>query len=163
MSIFIGLGANLGDPEQAIREALDLIEARGLGDVVRASSLYRTEPVGYKDQPWFMNVAAQIETRTEPLDFLFGLREIERELGRPEDRPPDGPRIIDLDILLWGDSVISNNDLEIPHPRMHQRRFVLEPLVEISPHTVHPVSGLTMEDLLQSLDDTSRVEKLINQ
>lgn len=159
MKIFIGLGANLGDPTDSIREAIDLIESRGLGKVVRTSSLYRTEPVGLTDQPWFINAAAQIETGMEPMEFLTGLREIEKELGRPEDRIPDGPRVIDLDILLWGNDTISNHDLEVPHPRMHERRFVLTPLCEIAPRVMHPVHEKTIEFLLENLADTSTVEK----
>jgi len=160
MKVFIGLGANLGERAAAIREALDLLEARGLGRVVRASSLYRTEPVGFRDQPWFINAAAQIETGMDPADFFFGLQEIEREMGRPQPRVAQGPRLIDLDLLLWEEAVISSPDLKVPHPRMHLRRFVLVPLAEIAPLARHPSLKLTITDLLESLADTSVVEKL---
>jgi 2-amino-4-hydroxy-6-hydroxymethyldihydropteridine diphosphokinase len=160
MKIYIGLGGNLGDPVISIRNALDMIGNSGLGKVVRLSSNYRTEPVGIKDQPWFVNAAAEVETGAPPEQFRKGLEKIELDLGRTGERKRDGPRPIDLDILLWGDQVIEHKDLVIPHPRMHERRFVLVPLAEIAPEAAHPVLRKTVRQLLENLDDPARVEKI---
>jgi 2-amino-4-hydroxy-6-hydroxymethyldihydropteridine diphosphokinase len=158
--VYIGLGGNVGDPVKAMRKALELIEARGLGRVVMVSSFYRAEPVGIKDQPWFVNAAAQIETEASAEELREGLAGIERELGRPEERVKNGPRPLDLDVLLIGERRIEGESLTVPHPRMHERRFVLEPLAEIAPEAVHPVLGKTVRELLGELRDPARVEKL---
>jgi 2-amino-4-hydroxy-6-hydroxymethyldihydropteridine diphosphokinase len=144
---YIGLGSNVGDKAANLREALRLLTgARSSGGVLLAvSSLYRTEPVGYVDQDWFLNAAMHIETRLSPRELLIRLIEIERELGRVRT-VRNGPRTIDLDILLWENLVVNEADLVIPHPRLHERLFVLEPLAEIAPDVRHPVTGLTIEE-----------------
>ncbi len=160
MKVYLGLGANLGEPEDNIRNALEMIADRGMGQVCAVSSFYRTEPMGVKDQPWFINAAALVETNMEPLDFFAGLREIEAALGKTANNERNGPRLIDLDILLWEDKSISLDDLQVPHPRMHERRFVLEPLAEIAPDAVHPGESKTAGELLKELEDRSSVVKL---
>ncbi|HUT52637.1 MAG TPA: 2-amino-4-hydroxy-6-hydroxymethyldihydropteridine diphosphokinase [bacterium] len=158
--VYIGLGGNVGEPIVAMRQALRLIEERGLGRVARVSSFYRTEPVGLVEQPWFVNAAAEIETGVAAEELRAGLREIERELGREEERVKNGPRPLDLDVLLMGERVIESAALTVPHPRMHERRFVLEPLAEIAPEARHPVLGKRVRELLAELGDRSSVEKL---
>jgi len=159
VTVAIGLGGNLGDPAENISSALAMIEEKGLGSVEKRSSNYRTEPVGIKDQPWFVNAAALVKTELNPEEFHKGLKEIEREMGRPDKRVKDGPRLIDLDILLWQDEIIDTNDLVVPHPRMHQRRFVLDPLAEIAPGLLHPKLNKSISELLQELEDPAAVEK----
>jgi len=160
MKAYIGLGGNIGDPAATLRRAIELMDERGLGEVTRVSSFYRTQPVGMTDQPWFVNAAVVLETELGPDDLLAGLGGIESELGRPAGRKKDAPRVIDLDILMMDLLVIRRPGLEIPHPRMHERRFVLEPLSEIAPAAVHPETGKTVQEMLQSLPDPSAVEKM---
>ncbi len=139
--VFIGLGANMGGREENIRRTLALIEDTGTASVVRISGLVKTEPVGGPPgQPQFINAAAELDTDLEPEELLVALKSIERRLGRL-DRERWGPREIDVDILLYDDVVMTSPTLEIPHPRMLERSFVLVPLSEIAPGVVHPVSG----------------------
>ncbi|MCI0489948.1 MAG: 2-amino-4-hydroxy-6-hydroxymethyldihydropteridine diphosphokinase [Blastocatellia bacterium] len=168
--IYICLGANLGDRESNLSEAQRRIEELGCA-IIRASSLYETEPVGLADQPWFLNQV--IEVRADSgFDFspdgaaelLGALLRIERRMGRRRT-VPDGPRIIDIDLLLFGEMIIDANPLTnaaevkitVPHPRMHLRRFVLEPLCEIAPRLVHPQIGRTIGELLAEVEDASTV------
>jgi len=146
---YIGLGANLGDREATIADAV-----RRLGEisrVVRVSRLRETEPVGYVDQPRFLNGAALVETELAPRRLLENLLEIERRLGRTRAGPRFGPRTIDLDLLLYGDEAVDEPGLTLPHPRLHERRFVLEPLAELQPGLVVPGRG-PVEALLAALD-----------
>jgi 2-amino-4-hydroxy-6-hydroxymethyldihydropteridine diphosphokinase len=142
---YIGLGANLGDREETIRAAV-----AELPDVVAVSPLRETDPVGVTDQPRFLNGVAALETELAPRELLDVLLAVERRLGR-ERRERWGPRTIDLDLLLYGDAVIDEDGLKIPHPRLHERRFVLEPLADLAPQLVVPGLG-GVEDLLAELD-----------
>ena len=143
---FIGLGSNLGDREAALRGALELLGE----DVVAVSSFRETEPVGYLDQPAFLNAAAALETGLEPRALLERLLGVERELGRTREGPRYGPRTIDLDLLVYDDRVIDEPGLVVPHPRLAERRFVLEPLAELDPNLVVPGHG-RVADLLARL------------
>lgn len=146
VTAYIGLGANLGDREANINRALVEI-ARSAGcKLTRVSSIYETEPVGFRDQPDFLNAVAEIETDLRPRELMAVLSEIERRIGRKEIFKW-GPRIVDLDILLYGDQSLKEDNLEIPHPEMRQRAFVLTPLAEIAPQVRHPASGLTAQEM----------------
>jgi 2-amino-4-hydroxy-6-hydroxymethyldihydropteridine diphosphokinase len=149
---YIGLGANLGEREVMIRRALDALAAGEGLRLVGVSELRETDPVGYEDQPRFLNGVAAVETTVSARDLLSRLLEIECELGR--DRASSerwGPRTIDLDLLLYGDRVVDEPGLRVPHPRLHERRFVLEPLAELSPGLVVPGRG-PVSDLLAELE-----------
>ncbi|MBM4137054.1 MAG: 2-amino-4-hydroxy-6-hydroxymethyldihydropteridine diphosphokinase [Nitrospira sp.] len=151
MSIaYIGIGSNLGNREENCHRAIQLLENKGI--VMRKrSSLYETEPWGVKDQPKFINMAIEIETELEPEELLKTLKDIEKEVGR-EESFRWGPRIIDLDILLFDDIILDKDYLRIPHPFMHERDFVLKPLCEIAPDKKHPVIRMSVHDLLQRLN-----------
>ncbi len=149
---YIALGSNLGNRAEAL--SLSISHLNGLGRVVALSSLYETEPVGYRDQPAFLNAVVALETQLEPLPLLRGLLAIERQLGRDRSHGPlKGPRTLDLDLLLMGDWVVADEELSLPHPALAQRRFVLAPLAEIAPQLRHPESNQTMADLLALLPD----------
>jgi 2-amino-4-hydroxy-6-hydroxymethyldihydropteridine diphosphokinase len=129
---YVGLGSNLGDRDDTLRAALERLAAAPGVEVVAASSLRETEPVGpVTDQPRFLNGAAALETSLSPRRLLELLREVEAEFGRTRDGPPGGPRTLDLDLLLYGDEHVDEPGLQVPHPRLHERPFVLEPLEEL--------------------------------
>jgi 2-amino-4-hydroxy-6-hydroxymethyldihydropteridine diphosphokinase len=153
-TVYLSLGSNLGDREQNLRAAI----AR-LRGVLAVSSFYETEPVEFTEQPWFLNCAVAVRTELTPEQFLAKIQQIEHEMGRRRIRPK-GPRNIDIDILLFGDSIINTPELDVPHPAMHQRRFVLEPLNEIAPEARHPVLKKTVRELLQALPAEEQVKKL---
>jgi 2-amino-4-hydroxy-6-hydroxymethyldihydropteridine diphosphokinase len=157
-NVYLSLGSNLGDRVKNLRDAIAVLREAGV-DVTRISSIYETEPVDYLDQPWFLNIAVEAETELPAIGLLKGLRQIEADMGSNK-LVPKGPRLIDLDILLYGDEVIDTPELQVPHPRMHLRRFVLEPLAEIAPNVRHPVSGLSATEMLANSPDKSTVRKL---
>jgi 2-amino-4-hydroxy-6-hydroxymethyldihydropteridine diphosphokinase len=148
---FLALGSNLGDRQKNLESTMAALEAAGLC-IVQRSAFYETEPQDFKDQPWFLNMAIEVQTTCFPIQLLMLLQRIEREMGRIRRREegPKGPRTIDLDILLYGKTVLDVPQLTIPHPRMSERRFVLEPLLEIAPDLHHPVTGRSFSrDLAQ--------------
>ena len=138
---YIGLGANLGDREAMLRSALEQLGAEPGIDVMAVSKLRDTDPVGITDQPRFLNAAAAVETDLTARELLDRLLGIERRLGRTREAPRFGPRTIDLDLLLYGDEQIDDPGLEVPHPRLHERLFALEPLADLDPDLVVPGRG----------------------
>lgn len=149
-TVFLALGSNVGDREEHLREAVRRLESDELR-VVRRSSLYETAPRELLDQPWFLNAVIEVETSLFPIQLLARVREIEREMGRRRVTPK-GPRNIDIDILFHGRTIITTAELEVPHPRIAQRRFVLEPLAEIAPDFRHPMTGKTANEMLAVLE-----------
>lgn len=144
---YVGVGSNLGKRRQNCLHALESLEKRGIR-VRNKSSIYETEPWGVKDQPAFLNMVIEVETDLQPAQFLQALKEIERESGR-EKSYKWGPRCLDLDILLFDDITVDQDDLCIPHPLMHEREFVLRPLCEIAPEAKHPVLKKSIRELFQ--------------
>ncbi len=152
---FVGLGSNLGDREATILRALGSLREEPEIDVVHVSSLRDTEPVGYLDQPRFLNGAVELETGLSARALLGALLELERAFGRDRSTaPPRGPRTLDLDLLLYGDATIDEPLLKVPHPRLHERRFVLEPLAELDPDLEVPGQG-SVQALLSKLDSAT--------
>jgi len=161
-TIFIGFGSNLGDRQELCDRAIALMNLLPLSRVIGVSSYYETEPVdpeGRLGATWFYNGVVQLETSLSPTRLFGILQETERGLGR-EDTNRNGPRTMDFDILLFGQHQINQAGLTVPHPRLHLRRFVLEPLVEIAPACIHPTLHRSLNELLEDLDDTSQVKKL---
>jgi 2-amino-4-hydroxy-6-hydroxymethyldihydropteridine diphosphokinase len=147
---YIALGSNLGNRQQTLDTAVDRMG--NLGKVVMRSSFYETEPVGFRDQGAFLNAVIALDTRLEPLALLRGLLAIELELGRDRAHGiPNGPRTLDLDLLLVGDEIIAEEELTLPHPALAQRRFVLAPLAEIAPNLKPPQQDKTIAELLAQL------------
>jgi 2-amino-4-hydroxy-6-hydroxymethyldihydropteridine diphosphokinase len=146
---FLSLGSNLGDREALLNEALNRLETEGV-HVVRRSSIHETEPQDYLDQPRFLNMAIEVETDLTPRELLAAIQKIETEMGR-QRTIPKGPRTIDIDILFYANQVIATPALEIPHPRLTERNFVLDPLQEIAPDLRHPVTGKTVRELRAAL------------
>jgi 2-amino-4-hydroxy-6-hydroxymethyldihydropteridine diphosphokinase len=154
-TVYIALGSNLGDRVENLRLAVEKIQSPNL-KVTRESSMYETEPRGLLEQPWFLNQVIEAETTLFPRQLLARLLKIEHEMGR-QRTVPNGPRVIDLDILLFGNITVRAAGLEIPHPRIAERRFVLEPLSELAPALRHPLTGRTIRDMLaQTMDQPVR-------
>ncbi len=157
--VYLSLGSNVGDREANLRRGLEGLNQ--LGEVRAISSFYETEPVDNTRQPWFLNCAVALESEKMPKQLLSAVLNIEQEMGRRRPpKQPKGPREIDIDILLFGKSVVDTKGLTIPHPAMHQRRFVLEPLAEIAPDQRHPVFKQTIRELLDALPPGQVVRKL---
>jgi 2-amino-4-hydroxy-6-hydroxymethyldihydropteridine diphosphokinase len=152
---YLSLGSNLGDRAKNLQDAIAALRKAGIS-VQRISSMYETEPVDYLGQPRFLNCALEAETELGAVELLHALRGIETQMGSKK-LIAKGPRLIDIDILLYGNEIIDTPELQVPHPRMHLRRFVLEPLVEIAPEAQDPVSHLSIADLLARTPDKSAV------
>jgi 2-amino-4-hydroxy-6-hydroxymethyldihydropteridine diphosphokinase len=148
---YVGLGANLGDREGTLRAAVAALDATEGVQVSAVSALRETEPVGYLDQPRFLNGAVALETTLAPRELLDALLAVERSLGRTRGGPRFGPRTIDLDLLLYGEESVDEQGLTVPHPRLHERAFALEPLAELDPGLVVPGHG-PLETLLRNLE-----------
>lgn len=154
--VYLSLGSNVGDRAANLRTALKRVSS--LGDVMAVSSFYETEPVEFAAQPWFLNCAVELDTEKMPKQLLAGILDIEREMGRRRVQKK-GPRTLDIDILLFGNSIIQTKGLTIPHPAMHERRFVLEPLAEIAPEARHPVIKRTVRELRDALPPGQAVRR----
>jgi len=153
--VYLGLGSNLGNREEQIERGIGQLTRSGVS-IELQSTLYETEPVGVEDQPWFLNLVVRGQTALTPSELLATCKRVERELGRTES-VRFGPRILDIDILLYGEDVIAEEDLEIPHARMSERRFVLIPLLEIEPAARDPRTGTKYADILNRLDEGKKV------
>ncbi len=159
MLTYIGIGSNLGDKRKNIYRAIKDLRSDSRNRLARCSPLYCTEPVGKTDQEWFVNGVVSLETSMGPRELLEFLISIETRMGRVREEKW-GPRTIDLDILFWGDQILNDTDLHIPHPRLHERRFVLIPLKDVAPDLVHPLLGKTVSRILAELDTEERVIRL---
>ena len=155
--VYMSLGSNVGDRAKNLRAAIGELPHAGVA-VTRVSSFYETEPVDLREQPWFLNCAAEVETHFDAIMLLRALHEIETKM-RSQKLVPKGPRLIDMDILLYGSETIDTPQLQVPHPRMHLRRFVLVPLAEIAPEIVHPTLRRTVKELLEETPDGSVVRR----
>ncbi len=156
--VYIGIGSNIGDKvgmcERAISEILKLDRHK----LLAKSSFYKTQPIGYKDQDWFINGVIKIETSLSPLELVRGLKAVELKLGRKETFRW-GPRLIDLDLLFFDHEEIKTEELCVPHPHLHKRKFVLIPMAEIDRDFIHPVFKMTIQELLDNLQEDQGVEK----
>jgi 2-amino-4-hydroxy-6-hydroxymethyldihydropteridine diphosphokinase len=156
-TIYLALGSNVGDREANLRDAVSLLAQSGI-TILKVSSLYETEPVDYLDQSWFLNAALEAQTNHSAAQLLAALRNIESQMGNKKPFPK-GPRLIDLDILVYGDETIATPDLQVPHPRMLLRNFVLVPLAEIAPTLRHPSWPANASELLAGSLDRSAVKR----
>jgi 2-amino-4-hydroxy-6-hydroxymethyldihydropteridine diphosphokinase len=156
--IYLSLGSNIGERDQNIARAIESLPSHGVR-LVKQSALYETEPVELRAQDWFLNCIANIETNLSPLELMEVLLKIERSMAR-ERLIPKGPRIIDVDIVLYGAEIVTEPHLEVPHPRMADRRFVLAPFAEIAPEMIHPILQKTIRQLLHETSDHSEVRRI---
>ena len=156
--VYLSLGSNVGDRDANLRSAIERL--RALGEVAAISSFYETEPVEFTAQPWFLNCVVKLSTEKMPKQLLAGILDVEQRMGRRRTQKK-GPRTIDVDILLFGNSIIETKGLTVPHPAMHERRFVLEPLAEIAPDVRHPAFKRTIRELRDALPPGQAVRKLI--
>jgi 2-amino-4-hydroxy-6-hydroxymethyldihydropteridine diphosphokinase len=158
VTVYLSLGSNVGEREKNLRAAIAALGDAGV-KVTRTSAFYETEPVDYLEQAWFVNCAVQGVTEVPALELLRDLRQIEARMGSKK-LVAKGPRLIDLDILLYGQETIETPELQVPHPRMHLRRFVMVPLAEIAPEVVHPGLKKTVQELLEQAADRSIVREI---
>lgn len=156
--VYLSLGSNVGEREENLREAIRRLGE--CGEVKAVSSFYETEPVDFTAQPWFLNCAVALETEKMPRQLLAAAQAIEAAMGRRRTQPK-GPRVIDIDIVLFAGSIVDIPTLVIPHPAMHERRFVLEPLAEIAPEVRHPVFKRKVRELLSALPAGQGVKRLL--
>jgi 2-amino-4-hydroxy-6-hydroxymethyldihydropteridine diphosphokinase len=154
--VYLSLGSNVGDRVGNLDAAID--QLRALGEVAAVSSFYETEPVEFTAQAWFLNCVVALDTETKPRQLLDGILGIEQQMGRRRTQKK-GPRVIDIDILLFGNSIVDDLGLTIPHPAMHERRFVLEPLAEIAPEVRHPILKRSIQELRDALPPGQTVRK----
>lgn len=150
---YISAGSNIGNRLENCQNSIAALTESGISTLKDKSPFYITEPVDYKDQDWFINIVLKIETILDPFQLLSRLKSIQQDAGRINDLIRFGPRILDLDIIMYDDIIINSSELIIPHPKMHKRRFVLKPFCDIDPTIVHPVLKMDMQSLLDNLDD----------
>ena len=155
-TVYLSVGSNLGDRDENLRAAIGKLAE--IGNVVAVSSFYETEPVDVVVQPWFLNCVVKLDTEKMPRQLISAILSLEQSMGR-QRRRSKGPRTIDIDVLLFGSSIIEVPSLTVPHPRLHERRFVLEPLAEIAPDVRHPVFKRTMRELRDALPAGQTVRK----
>jgi len=159
--VYLSLGSNVGDREANLRDAIARLAT--LGNVLAVSSFYETEPVEMAAQPWFLNCAVKLDTEKMPKQLLAGILDLEQQMGRRRvQEKTKGPRTIDIDILLFGSSIVEAKGLIIPHPAMHERRFVLEPLAEIAPEVRHPAFKRTIRELRDALPAGAQAVRRLN-
>jgi 2-amino-4-hydroxy-6-hydroxymethyldihydropteridine diphosphokinase len=154
--VYLSLGSNVGDRAANLNAAIGRLD--GLGKVMAVSSFYETEPVEFVNQPWFLNCAVELDTEKMPRQLLTAILELEKEMGRRRVQKK-GPRTLDIDILLFGNSIVNAKGLTIPHPAMHERRFVLESLAEIAPEVVHPLYKRTILEMRYALPPGQSVKR----
>jgi 2-amino-4-hydroxy-6-hydroxymethyldihydropteridine diphosphokinase len=153
---YISVGSNIGDKLANCRKGIQALTDNGHSKILRQSRYYATEPVDYEDQDWFINAMVELETAHDPYQLLDRIESIQRSAGRKMDPVRFGPRILDLDIILYNDRIITSERLVVPHPRMHKRRFVLKPICDINPAIIHPVLEKEMRFLLKRLGNDSQ-------
>ena len=156
---YLSLGSNLGNRESNLHDAIARLQA--IGRVAAVSAFYETAPVEFTEQPWFLNCVVALETNMAPRELMAAVLAIEQEMGRHRTEQKKGPRTVDIDILLFDDQVVNSPDVTIPHPALHQRRFVLQPLAEIAPDAIHPVLHKTVRELLAALPAGQAVRKWV--
>ena len=150
---YISVGSNMGDSLQNCRKGIEALTKADNSRILAQSRIYKTEPVDYEDQNWFVNMMIKLETALDPFQLLDHIKHIQRAAGRIKDSIRFGPRILDLDIILYDDRIIESERLVVPHPRMHKRRFVLKPICDIDPAIIHPVLKQEMQFLLKGLGE----------
>lgn len=150
---YLSIGSNIGNKKKNLEDAIDLLARHEKIEVKDVSLFYKTEPMNYADQDWFVNAALKVKTILSPEDLLVELKGLEKTLDKDGKSFRFGPRIIDLDIVYYDDVVLKTHDLEIPHPRMHDRCFVLKPICDIGAHTIHPVLKCRSDELLNKLEE----------
>ena len=150
---YISVGSNIGNKLENCRKGVDVLISSGSAEILEQSPIYKTDPVDYANQDWFVNYAVKMQTHLDPFQLLNNLSAIQRQAGRKKDNIRFGPRVLDMDIIFFDDLVIHSKTLTIPHPRMHKRRFVLKPICDIDPDIIHPILKKSIQYLLDSLDD----------